>query len=71
MMSDHSKGIISKYYGLKRFDGKSVTPYWVLEYTKDIHARRALAAYADSVSKEYPELASDLDKLIEEYGGIE
>ena len=68
MMSDHSKGIISKYYGLKRYDGKSVTPYWVLEYTKDPHAIKALKAYAESVSEEYPELASDLDKLVAEYG---
>lgn len=40
-------------------------PVFVLAYTKDPHARVALAAYADSCEAEYPELAADLREQLD------
>lgn len=40
-------------------------PVFVLAYTKDPHARVALAAYADSCEAEYPQLAADLREQLD------
>ncbi len=61
-----SKGVgLLHKYNVERVDGKPIADgCFVLEY-KDKHARVALRAYADSVSKEgYRELAEDLLKKV-------
>lgn len=48
-------------FNVTRTDGKPmVGPWFVLAYGRDPHARVALAAYADSVEFELPQLAAEL-----------
>ncbi|AVO21677.1 sulfatase-modifying factor enzyme [Mycobacterium phage MooMoo] len=68
-ISDHNRGLYRKYelYRVSE-DGSSryrvTDPSFVLRYTRDPHARVALAAYADSCEAEYPALAADLRKAL-------
>lgn len=60
------KGFYHKYTVTKAND-KPIDPdarYFVLRYDTDIHARRALRAYAVSVHEDNPEFARDLFREI-------
>jgi hypothetical protein len=66
-MSDTKRGLYGKYR-VQRLGG---TPgkhddceYFVLDLMHDIHARAALAAYAESCRREFPVLAADLDGMV-------
>lgn len=63
---DRQRGLYRKYE-LYRVDETDPTqrslvfdPFFVLRYTRDPHARVALAAYAKSCEADYPQLAADL-----------
>lgn len=46
-----------------RTDGKACRPearYLVLDYAGDTHAKAAVAAYADSIEADNPQMAADL-----------
>lgn len=58
-----SEGLKHKY-NVTRTDGKEIGFCFVLEVEKDPHARVALKAYAESCKEEYPELAADLNNLL-------
>lgn len=50
-------------FKVTRTDGKPCRPearYLVLDYAGDPHARIAVAAYADSIEAENPQMAADL-----------
>ena len=71
-MGDPSRGIYDKFL-VKRTDGKSEAgekhyqcKYFVLDLKHDKHATAALRAYAESCKKEYPLLARDLWKVVDE-----
>lgn len=54
-------------FNVTRANGKPMQgPWFVLAFAGDPHARVALAAYADSVEAELPQLAADLRKQLEE-----
>jgi hypothetical protein len=68
-MSDdgEKKGLYGKYR-IEKTDGSAVDPkavYFTLRLDTDRHARRAIQAYVESCREEQPELARDLEKLIE------
>jgi len=65
-MSNNPKGMYRKY-NVERTDGREVGPCFILEYARDAHARRALAAYADSCQDENPLLAADLRNAVARY----
>lgn len=59
---DHKRGVYGKYH-ITKADGTPVDPdaqYFVLRLDTDIHARRAIMAYAESVEMENGELSSEL-----------
>lgn len=63
---DRDRGLYRKYQVQKvTRDGELVDPgpVFVLAYTRDPHARVALAAYADSCAADFPPLAADLRRL--------
>lgn len=62
----NTKGIHTKYY-VERADGRDMGPYFILEYAGDVHARKAMAAYAESCQDEKPELAADIRATIAGY----
>lgn len=43
--------------------------YFVLDLTHDLHARKAAAAYAESIHAENYELACDIRRLVMDNGG--
>lgn len=66
--TDQQRGIYGKYR-VERIGG---TPgkhdhcwYYVLDWEHDKFSRPALAAYADACREEFPELAADLDRILE------
>ena len=70
MMGDKLRGFYEKFI-VARTDGASAEgmkhhgcKYFVLDLTHDRHAIPAIIAYAESCAAEYPQLASDLIKLI-------
>ncbi len=70
-MSDQDEGLYSKFFGIKRTDGKhrkgqkhAHCSYFVLDLTHDPFAIPAIRAYARSCYEEYPLLASDLFKKL-------
>lgn len=65
---DSKRGLYQKYE-VRRTDGSDKhkhCEYFVLDLNHDKHARKALKAYAKSCEKEYPHLAADLRKKLEE-----
>ncbi|QSM03908.1 hypothetical protein PROPHIGD91-2_55 [Mycobacterium phage prophiGD91-2] len=58
---------LHKKYHVERTDGRDMGPYFILEYAGDRHARKALAAYADSCQEDKPELAADIRATIAGY----
>lgn len=55
-------------FNVTRNDGEPMEgPWFVLAYARDPHARVALAAYADSVEAELPQLAADLRAEVAKY----
>lgn len=62
------KGGFEDRFRVTRTDGQAVRPearYIVLDYAGDPHAKRALAAYADSIEGDNPEMAADIrDALV-------
>lgn len=58
---------LHKKYHVERTDGRDMGPYFILEYASDRHARKALAAYADSCQEDKPELAADIRATIAGY----
>lgn len=72
---DQERGLYGKYRveKIRRSPGPAGIEYvdpgpvFVLAYTKDPHARVALAAYAESCRTDFPELARDLRHLLEEH----
>lgn len=59
-LSDENRGLYAKYIVTKA-DGTPVPgPLFILRYSKDPHARVALAAYADSCEGTHPQLGIDL-----------
>ena len=71
-MGDRTRGLYEKFR-IERNDGKSAPgekhercEYFVLDVTHDPHALPALAAYAASCRTEYPLLAADIDRMIDD-----
>ena len=55
-------------FNVTRKDGTPAEgPWFVLAFGRDPHARVALAAYADSVEGELPQLAADLRRELAKY----
>lgn len=55
-------------FDVTRKDGKPMEgPWFVLAFGRDPHARVALAAYANSVESELPQLAADLRSELAKY----
>jgi hypothetical protein len=48
-----------------------LTPFFVLRYDSDPHARAALVAYAESCRADYPQLADDLIGEATKHGGLD
>ena len=62
------KGLYGKYR-IEKADGSVVDPkaiYFTLRIDTDPHARAAIRAYIESCREENPDLAGDLEKLLEE-----
>lgn len=57
---DESRGLYDKYTVTKADGTPATGPLFILNYSKDHHARAALAAYADSCQGTHPVLAIDL-----------
>lgn len=55
------QGLYPKYTIIKNSTGKEVEDAFVLKPGTDKHARAALRAYANSIRRENPDLARDLD----------
>ena len=71
---DVERGLYGKYHVERAHDpeGKhAYCPYFVLDIRHDIHARSALAAYADSCQAEYPHLADDLRRMLDHEGAAD
>ena len=67
MITDKAKRGLSNKFDVRRTDGGSEPgckhhgcEYFVLDLTHDKHAEAALRAYAASCAAEYPRLAADL-----------
>ena len=63
-----NKGLYGKYR-IEKADGSAVDPkaiYFTLRIDTDPHARAAIRAYIESCREENPDLARDLEKLLEE-----
>ncbi|WP_285905798.1 hypothetical protein [Pseudodesulfovibrio pelocollis] len=74
-MGDKTRGIYKKF-AVRRTDGSSRKggkhhncEYFVLDLTHDPHAIPAIRAYADSCRAEYPALAGDLDRIVDDMAG--
>ena len=72
---DTERGLYPKYElhrinedGSHRF--QVFTPFFVLRYDTDPHARAALVAYAESCRNEYPQLADELISEVTAHGGL-
>ena len=65
---DATRGLYSKYLLFKAGGDMEPVhdPFFVLSYTTDPHARAALAAYADSCEADYPQLAADLRRELDQ-----
>lgn len=70
-MTDQKRGIYGKFH-IERTNGSSAPggkhehcAYFVLDLEHDDFALPALAAYAAACRKEYPQLARDIDTIIE------
>jgi hypothetical protein len=64
--SDDDK-FFEKYDVRRKDTGEKVEgPLFTLAFARDPHARVALAAYADSVESELPQLATDLRKALDD-----
>ena len=66
---EKKRGLYSKYY-ISKANGNSIdeaAEYFALRVDSDIHARRALKAYADSVRTENPSLAFDIGVLLSKF----
>ncbi len=62
------KGLYGKYR-IEKVDGSPVDPgavYFTLRLDTDKHARAAIRAYVESCREEAPELARDLERVLEE-----
>lgn len=74
-VDDRERGLYRKYE-LTRVneDGSHLfqvfTPFFVLRYDSDPHARAALVAYAESCRSEYPQLANHLFAEVTTHGGL-
>lgn len=66
------KGLIPRKYDVIKADGTRVDgDYFVLRPGRDLHARRALRAYANSVGQDDAELARDLFDWLDSLGVVE
>ncbi|HDZ37102.1 MAG TPA: hypothetical protein ENH62_02240 [Marinobacter sp.] len=57
---------MNKKYRVEKVDGSPIDPkavYFVMRVDTDIHARKAILAYAESIREDDPVLAMDLEKL--------
>lgn len=61
---DGMSGLYGKFRVQKHGAMGDVTSCFVLRYDRDRHARVALAAYAESVRAENPELSNDLRAVL-------
>jgi hypothetical protein len=66
---DQQRGLYGKYR-VEKINGKPTGPVFVLAYATDPHARAALAAYAESCRKDYPQLSDDLIGEVTAHGGL-
>jgi len=73
-MGDKTRGTYEKFY-VERIDGQSAMgckhegcDYFVIDIDHDPFAAAALTAYADACQDEYPLLAADLRKKLEDHG---
>ena len=63
------KGLYGKYE-IKKTDGTPVDPeavYFTLRLDTDPHARAAIRAYIESCRDEEPDLARDLEKVLQQF----
>lgn len=66
MSYNDTDALFDKYEVKRRDTGEPVEgPLFVLAYGRDPHARVALAAYAESVAEELPQLSADLRAALE------
>ena len=68
---EQEQGLCARYH-VNRVDGSSEPGgkhekcrYFVLDLDHDHHAWKALIAYASSCQEEFPELAKDIDKMVQ------
>jgi hypothetical protein len=73
-LPQEEQGIYNKYK-VTRVDGSDLPGgrhhgqrYFVLNIDNDFHARRALAAYADSCRHTHPNLSADIKALLHQMG---
>lgn len=69
-MAAENRGVYGKYI-LKKANGADVDPgavYFTLRLDTDVHARAAIRAYIESCRAELPELARDLERVLEDLG---
>ena len=62
------KGLYGKYE-IRKTDGSAVDPkalYFTLRLDTDPYARAAIRAYIESCRREQPELAHDLERVMEQ-----
>ncbi|SIJ20721.1 Uncharacterised protein [Mycobacteroides abscessus subsp. abscessus] len=57
-MNDNQRGLYGKYR-VTREDGEDHGPYFILAFTSDPHAGKALAVYAESSGREQSVLTAD------------
>jgi hypothetical protein len=72
---DTERGLYPKYELHRINEDRShrfhvFTPFFVLRYDTDPHARAALVAYAESCRNEYPQLADELLGEVTAHGGL-
>jgi hypothetical protein len=69
---EDTRGLYNKFASPARTDGdpegkhKDCT-YFVLDLTHDINARRAMVTYAHSCRQSHPQLARDIDAMLESF----
>jgi hypothetical protein len=66
-MNAKNEGLKQKYV-VTRVDRRPIGYTFVLEYEGDPFAIPALKAYAEACKDDYPKLAEDLMKIVEEHG---
>lgn len=65
-MNDNDRGLYIKYH-IQKVNGDPISGFAFVLRIKDPHARNAMMAYAESVRKENPQLADDLEARVSDW----